>query len=147
VAVKKKVAENKKTKVREESTAKESAKESGEIRKQPEDRAQMRKGIDQLVWDSAEVIAKKVIEGAREGQVAAAKYLFEAVGLYPATEETKANTAEESLPSALLRRIALAGGPVIRTEEDVQPPVDVSTRVSMNAGRTKTSEWGGKRIP
>jgi hypothetical protein len=128
--VKKKVAAKKKTKakkpkVREESTAKQAAKESTESAKQPVDRARMRDGIDQMVWDSAEVIAKKVIDGARDGQVAAAKYLFEAVGLYPATEETKANMPEQSLPYALLRRISLATDQVIRNNESERPSGDV----------------------
>jgi hypothetical protein len=71
------------------------------------------------------VIAKKVIDGARDGQVAAAKYLFEAVGLYPATEETKANMPEQSLPYALLRRISLATDQVIRNNESERPSGDV----------------------
>jgi hypothetical protein len=125
--VKKKVAAKKKTKtkVREESTAKQAAKESTESAKRPVDRARMRDGIDQMVWDSAEVIAKRVIAGAKDGQVAAAKYLFEAVGLYPATEETKANMPEQSLPYALLRRISLATDQVIRNNESVRPNDDV----------------------
>ena len=149
--VKKKVAETKKNKAKakEESTAKEAAKESLEGPKQPEDRARMREGIDQMVWDSAELIAKKVIAGARDGQVAAAKYLFEAVGLYPATEETKANMPEQSLPYALLRRIALAADRVIGDGEDVDPVgkegiVRKNTRTT-NGGEAEAPSGNGSR--
>jgi hypothetical protein len=54
--------------------------------------------------DSAELIAAGVITVAKTGQLASTKYLFEAVGLYPATEQTSLTPVVGSLAHALLRR-------------------------------------------
>jgi hypothetical protein len=66
-----------------------------------------------------------VIEVAKTGQLASAKYLFEAVGLYPATEETRAKAPEDSLAYTLLRRMGLPTEPVI-CDEDPLPDVVAS---------------------
>ena len=76
----------------------------------------VRENIDNLVGQSAEEIVTRVIEAAMKGQVASAKYLFEAVGLYPAREETKAKDPKESLAYALLKRLGLPAEAVICDE-------------------------------
>jgi hypothetical protein len=81
--------------------------EKAEKKPVPGDFAQVRKNIATLVRGSAEDIAAGIIAGAKAGQLAPAKYLFEAVGLYPATEETVEKT-EEPLAYTLLKRMGLA---------------------------------------
>src|SRR5277367_3795162 len=77
----------KKAKGKGKGTAKKSAKKSAGTRK-PKDVVEVREAINTLVRASAELIAIEVIKVALTGQLATAKYLFEAVGLYPATEQT-----------------------------------------------------------
>ena len=71
----------------------------------PKDFVEVRKNIASLVRKSAGKIAAKAIEVAMAGQLAPAKYFFEAVGLYPPTAETSG--PEESLAYELLMRAAL----------------------------------------
>lgn len=84
--------------------------------KVPADFVEVRQNIAVLVRESAGEIATKVIEMAKGGQLAPAKYLFEAVGLYPPTEETESKP-EDSLAYTLLMRLGLPTDPVI-CEED-----------------------------
>jgi len=69
--------------------------------REPADFAEVRKNIATLVRMSANAIAAAFVEAAKKGQVAPAKYLFEAVGLYPPTAETLSNS-ENSLAYTLL---------------------------------------------
>jgi hypothetical protein len=71
----------KKTKGKSTGTAKKSAKRQTTAKaKKPGNMAEVRENINHLVEDWAEDIATKVIEVAKTGQLAPAKYLFEAVG-------------------------------------------------------------------
>jgi hypothetical protein len=112
----------KKAKGKSKGTAKKSANKSTPKSKKPVDMVKVRENINDLVTDSAEDIATEVIKVAKTGQLASAKYLFEVVGLYPATEETKAKPQEDSLALTLLRRMGLPTEPVI-CEEDPAPAV------------------------
>ena len=60
-----------------------------------------------------------MIKVALTGQLATAKYLFEAVGLYPPTEQTVARPIETSLAHTLLTRMGLPLTPVACDEEFV----------------------------
>jgi hypothetical protein len=82
------------------------------------DIVEVRWNIDNLVKDAAELIAAEVIKVALTGQLATAKYLFEAIGLYPATEQTAATPVIGSLAHTLLRRMGLPTEPVIRDEDE-----------------------------
>ena len=93
--------------------------QSAESTNKPVDIVRVRESINNLVGGSAEKIANKVIEEAKRGQLAAAKYLFEAVGLYPPTEETKPKPKEDALAYTLLRRMGLPTEPL--SEEDPEP--------------------------
>jgi hypothetical protein len=93
--------------------AKESVRESTVQTKKPVDVVQARENVAALVRDSGSEIARGMIESAKVGQLAAAKYLFELAGLYPATEETEAVRVEDSLAHTLLRRMGLPIEPVI----------------------------------
>src|ERR1039457_875032 len=81
-----------KAKAKGKAAAKKSAAKKSTVKKKKgKDIVEVRQNINKLVKDSAEDIATSVIEVAtRTGQLASAKYLFEAIGLYPATEQTAA---------------------------------------------------------
>ncbi len=89
--------------------------------KKSKDVVQVRENINDLVKDSAEDIATEVIKAAKTGQLASAKYLFEAVGLYPPTEETRPTLKEDSVAHTLLRRLGLPTEPL--SEEEPEPPL------------------------
>jgi hypothetical protein len=87
----------------------------------PVDFVEVRKNIAAMVGGAAQSIATKAIEDAKNGQLAPAKYLFEAVGLYPPTEETAQARPEDSLAYTLLKRMGLPTDPVIRDEDEEVP--------------------------
>lgn len=121
-----------KTRAAKKSPAKSRATGHAAKEKKGKDIVQVRKNIDSLVVDSAELIAAGVITVAKTGQLATAKYLFEAVGLYPATEETAPTQVVGSLAHTLLTRMGLPTDPVVRDEDE--PPVAI-TRVLKEAAR------------
>jgi hypothetical protein len=79
---------------------------------------EVRGNIDNLVKNAAELIAAEVIKVALTGQLATAKYLFEAIGLYPATEQTAPTPVKGSLAHTLLTRMGLPTEPVICDEDE-----------------------------
>jgi hypothetical protein len=140
----------KKRKGKSKAAAKKSAKNKVQSTKKPVDMVQVRENINSLVGNSAEDIASGVIEVAKTGQLASAKYLFEAVGLYPATEETRAKAPEDSLAYTLLRRIGLPTEPVICDEYPLPSGVGSGirgmTREEKNiAGEDPDGEGKGKQ--
>jgi hypothetical protein len=98
---------------------KRTAKKNAE--KMPVDMVQVRESINNLVGASARKIAVEVIKVALTGQLATAKYLFEAVGLYPPTEQTEVRPIETSLAHTLLTRMGIPLEPVVSEEEDPTP--------------------------
>lgn len=103
------------------------AKKSAGKTKNPVDIVQTRENINNMVGHSAPAIAAKVIENAKTGQLASAKYLFEAVGLYPANEQTAVKPKEDSLAYTLLRRLGLPTESVMR-DEDGNPVLESDKR-------------------
>jgi hypothetical protein len=95
------------------------AKRRSSSKKKGKDIVQIRENINELVKDSAKDIATEVIKVAKTGQLASAKYLFEAAGIYPATEQATTNPIERSLAHTLLRRMGLPLDPVICDEEPI----------------------------
>ena len=83
----------------------------------PVDFAEVRKIIATLVRISAKHITEEVIKVAETGQLAPAKYLFEAVGLYPPTELTAVRPIETTLAHTLLTRMGLPLDPVVCDED------------------------------
>ena len=86
---------------------------------EPKDFEEVRKNIAALVRTAANAIVTNLIQGANSGQVAPAKYLFEAVGLYPATAETLSKP-EDSPAYALFKKLGLRPAGMI-CEEAPQP--------------------------
>ena len=110
----------KKAKGKGKGTTKELAKpEKGRAaaKKKGKDVVEVRENISQLVMESAVAIANEVIEAAKTGQLASARYLFEAAGIYPATEQTAMRPIETSLAHTLLTRMGLPLDPVICSED------------------------------
>ena len=87
--------------------------------KVPVDFVEARKNIATLVWMSSNQIVAELISQAKSGELAPTKYLFELVGLYPATAETTSKP-ENSLAYALLKRMGLPTEPA-PAEEDAKP--------------------------
>jgi len=114
----------KKAKGRARGTAKKSGeKASSKSKPKPKkakDIVQVRENINELVKASAQKIAIEVIKVALTGQLATARYLFEAVGLYPATEQTAARPIETTLAHTLLTRMGLPLDPVVCDGELVE---------------------------
>jgi hypothetical protein len=109
-------------KTRENQPAKtEVGPKSGETEAIPKDFKEVRENIATLVKNSASCIAAAVIDVAKTGQIAQAKYLFEAVGLYPTGDETKSEP-EESLAQILLKRMGLPTEPVNQAQEAASVP-------------------------
>ncbi len=110
----------KKAKKKAKAAKKSAAKKSAD-KKKGKDIVEVRENINELVKDSAEEIATSVIEVAtRTGQLASAKYLFEAVGIYPPTEETTGTPGKGSLAHTLLKRMGLPTEPVICDEDEAE---------------------------
>jgi hypothetical protein len=99
---------------------------SAEDTKQLADIVQVRERIVELVKGSAADIVTELIDVAKLGQVAPAKYLFELVGLYPASEGTELVPPEESLAHTLLTRLGLPTEPVVRDQDQVPAALTTS---------------------
>ena len=129
----------KKARTKGKGTAKKSAaKKSAAKKKKGKDIVEVRQNINELVKDSAEDIATSVIEVAtRTGQLASAKYLFEAIGLYPATEQTATPPVAGSLAFTLLKRMGLPTEPMI-SEED-EPAAGLTSDVKAKTEATTPS--------
>ena len=93
--------------------------EKASAKKKGKDVVEVRESINELVMDSAVAIAVGVIEVAKTGQLASAKYLFEAAGIYPVSEQTAMRPIETSLAHTLLTRMGLPLEPVIYGEDPV----------------------------
>jgi hypothetical protein len=91
----------------------------------PANIAQARRNIQALVKNSAVDITQKMIEAAKSGKVAPAKYLFELAGVHPMTEDTRPE--EDSLAYVLLKRLGLPTEPVVAGDDDTAAPIDSVT--------------------
>lgn len=73
----------------------------------PPELAALRRKITELVAQNAVPMVQQAIDAVREeGQYQAMKYLFEMIGLYPATID-EASAEEDSLARILLSRLGL----------------------------------------
>ncbi|MFZ1000151.1 MAG: hypothetical protein WBP98_09890 [Candidatus Sulfotelmatobacter sp.] len=119
MSVKKKAKGKSKGTTKKAAKKKSSAKKRAPSKKKGKDIVQVRENINELVKDSAKDIATEVIKVAKTGQLASAKYLFEAAGIYPATEQAAVNPIERSLAHTLLTRMGLPLEPVVVDEGPV----------------------------
>ena len=141
----------KKAKAKAKVTAKKPTKKNAETKK-GKDIVEVRVNIDNLVKASAEKIAIEVIKVALTGQLATAKYLFEAVGLYPPTEQPVAPPIETSLAHTLLTRMGLPLTPVVFDEELVPAALtivakDAATEAAGVAEKDPEKEGEAEQAP
>lgn len=73
----------------------------------PVDLGEIRREIAELVGGRAVEMVETTIGEAESGHYAAMKYLFEIIGLYPATAQAEPSSPD-SLAQTLLRRLGLA---------------------------------------
>lgn len=133
----------KKAKGKGKSTAKKAVAkaETTKAKTKGKDIVEIRENISALVKDSAEDIATSVIEVAtRTGQLASAKYLFEAVGIYPAMEQTEAREIETTMAHQLLARMGLPLEPVVCDEDSETPATSWTQAAPMKAVEVKKND-------
>ena len=95
---------------------------AGKGSRTPVDLALIREQIISLVGDQAVGMVETTIGEAEKGHFAAMKYLFEMIGLYPATGQPEA-PVDNVLARTLLRRLGLPEQPVLETgvTKDCEP--------------------------
>jgi hypothetical protein len=111
-------------------------------KKKGKDIVEVRGNIDDLVKASAVKIATEVIKVALTGQLATARYLFEAIGLYPATEQTLPPPTVGSLAHTLLKRMGLPTEPVICDEDQDAAVVKSDVKAAKVETTTPSAENG-----
>jgi len=94
----------------------------------PVDLATVRQEITNLVGGQAVEMVEMTIQEATQGHYAAMKYLFEMVGLYPATAPP-GTPVEDSLARTLLRRLGLPEEAMVDTQvtKDREPASQAET--------------------
>jgi hypothetical protein len=100
-----------KKKAKSKTAAKKPAKgKKSEAKAKPETNpAEVRKEISELVKEAAAAVAGAVIDVAKTGQLAPARYLFEMANIFPpAPDGEQATTEEDCLAKMLLARISPA---------------------------------------
>ena len=75
------------------------------------DLAEIRRQINDIVGHGAVGMVEATIDQVGKGHYLGMKYLFEMIGLYPATSNEEAPT-EDSLAAILLRRLGLPDAPM-----------------------------------
>jgi hypothetical protein len=117
-------------KTAKESTSRRSPKKVPAVRKSlenPVDLAEIRQQITNLVGNDAVSMVETTIEEVGKGHYQGMKYLFELIGLYPATVTDEA-PAQDSMAATLLRRLGLPESPMQekRVTKDIKTPTAVS---------------------
>jgi hypothetical protein len=77
-----------------------------------------------------------------KGQLAPVKYLFESVGLYPATEIAEAKPDKESLAHTLMRNLKLPETPIVNEDDNEDEDAD-SGNPPVVPGVGQTKQQGG----
>lgn len=111
------------------TTSSSSTSTSSSTDKRPVDLAEVRKDIANIVGSSAADLARAVVETGRTGQLAPVKYLFEAIGLYPASESSETKPDQESLAHTLMRSLKLPESPVADEDDEDATPATPSAAV------------------
>jgi hypothetical protein len=117
-------------KAAKEETGKQGAKNKSVVTKSSRDRvdlAEIRQQITNLVGNGAVGMVETTMEEVGKGHYLGMKYLFELVGLYPATAADEA-PIQDSMAATLLRRLGLPESPMQeqRVTKDIEMPNAVS---------------------
>ncbi len=109
--------------------------------------AEVRKDLESVVIEAAHQIAVAVTEEAKKGQLAPAKYLLEAAGIYPPSAEGDASrdAYEESLAETLMHRLNIPVKPFDPHEDDepiILPPLESLVREPEDEEKVEVVEVG-----
>lgn len=88
------------------------SKRKGQTSKKPVDLRSLRQQIDNLVGNEAVEMVASTIAEVKKGHYAALKYLFEMIGLYPASA-AQATAEDETVTKALFKRLDLPLEPLL----------------------------------
>ena len=111
------------------TTSSSSTSTSSSSDKRTIDLAEVRKDIANIVGSSAADLVRAVVETGKTGQLAPVKYLFEAIGLYPASESSETKPDQESLAHTLMRTLKLPESPVADEDDEDATPATPSAAV------------------
>ena len=117
-------------KAAKEETGKQGAKNKSAVTKSSRDRvdlAEIRQQITNLVGNGAVGMVETTMEEVGKGHYLGMKYLFELVGLYPATAADEA-PIQDSMAATLLRRLGLPESPM--QEQKVTKDIEMPNAVS-----------------
>ena len=117
-------------KAAKERTGKQGAKNKSGVTKSSRDRvdlAEIRQQITNLVGNGAVGMVEITMEEVGKGHYLGMKYLFELVGLYPATAADEA-PIQDSMAATLLRRLGLPESPM--QEQKVTKDIEMPNAVS-----------------
>jgi len=78
----------------------------------------VRKEISSIVGTNAAALTRAVMGEGLKGQLAPVKYLFEAMGLYPATESSETKPDKETLAHTLMRNLKLPESPIVNEDDN-----------------------------
>jgi hypothetical protein len=137
-----------KKKAKSKTAAKKIAKKKGTTKTEKEQElnpAEVRKEVSLMVQQEASTMAQAVIDDAKKGQLPSVKYLFEVMGVFPATNESKEGTPEEdSLAKTLLTRLNIPLEPIKHDEDGDDEPVELGEPVKADEddGSVKDSKSG-----
>ena len=112
-----------KKKASKTETKKTTRKQTG--KKKHVDPARVREEIASLVKCSARDIAEAVMDLAKHGELAPAKFLLEMAGVYPpSTDGSQATQDEECLAKTLLDRLNIPDKPVVHDQQNAEDEGD-----------------------
>jgi hypothetical protein len=95
----------------------------GRASRKPADLEAVRKQIHELVSSEAVNLVESTIAEADKGHYPAMKYLFEIIGLYPASG-VETPVGEDSLAKTLLRRLGLPEEPTVERTGTKECPAE-----------------------
>jgi hypothetical protein len=107
----------------EKKTSKRGPTAGGRARK-PVDLEAVRQKISNRVGSEALGMVETTIAEADKGHFPAMKYLFELIGLYPATEQEVGHAGEDSLARTLLKRLGLPEDPATERAAATNVPAE-----------------------
>ena len=83
----------------------------------PVDLVEVRKKLAEVVGPAAPEIIQAIVDEAKKGQLAHAKYALESTGVYPAADGDSTKPEDDSLAQRLWKRLGLPEEPVICDDE------------------------------
>jgi hypothetical protein len=127
-----------KKKAKSKTAAKKTEKKKNKTKTEKEQElnpAEVRKEVSRMVQQEASTMAQAVIDDAKKGQLPSVKYLFEVMGVFPATTESKEGTPEEdSLAKTLLTRLNIPLEPIKHDEDEDDEPLELGGPVKSDDG-------------